>query len=553
MSFRDFSQKVFCLVVSCFAVALIPAPAKPAVYLADDVNYTFENLTLNGNLVGQDNWLRYTGTSAALQVKTGTGYNETQVVQGNGSDTLVTIRPNDPSYSFPTHSGDKVVMQFDFQWDSSSTANYYLSLGAPSSSSSDTTKVTEPRERVPAFGVMDNKLAVRRVAGSVSTAWDYTINSTVNNSGDWLRVKFEIDPNYVFADDGSVGAGHIYYYNLTKAGAGSTDNNTGFQRLTSSTGAKLQLNELYSDVQVPATWDTMVFVKSFDMKGVQVDNFMPYVSPYVYKFEHIRNGASLSGNDNWSGGGGFAVAARDSTSFSTYPTKVAELGGSTQIAIRPNDERFSFPRYSASNTAALMQFDFQYKDVDGNYYFGLSADSIEDEDTAGSNLNERAPAFGVVNGQFAIRELGDGGNGWSDVFTYAISEEVADPDDWIRLRHVINFTANWNEVRQGFDGAGRLFYQNLTRGDTGFIELTTDAVNLRVTDMWADVCDPSTWDTMVLVKSGTTTGVQITNLIANNIPEPSSALLAALGLVGFGLLRRWRAAATNHRCGRMAR
>lgn len=548
MLFHHFSvRRFFGRLLPCFALAAVPALATPVVYLPDDVNYTFENLTVDSNLVGQDNWLNYTGPNNAFQIKTGTGYNTTKVVQqGTSTSTHVAIRPNDAAYSFPAHTGGKVAMQFDFRWDDTATGSstrYYMGLGAPSTSSSDPSKVTELNERAPGFGVNNNQFFIYRLAGSLNIPWTYTINSTVNTRGDWLRVKFEIDPNYVF-DDGSVGAGHIYYYNLTKAAAGSPDANTAFQRLSTTpsdpTPIKLHLNNMYSDVQDPATWNTMVLVKSIDTKAAQMDNLMPYIPPYVYNFEHIRNGATLSSNDNWLSGSNMTVGARGVTSFSDYPTKVASLGNSTNIAIRPNDERFSFPRHSASDASALMQFDFQYQDIAGNYYFGLSTDSLEDVDAVGSHLNERAPAFGVANRQFIIRELADGGNGHSDVFNYAITGNEAAIGDWIRLRHVMDFTANWNPTREGFDGAGRLFYQNLTRGDTEFIELTTTAVNLRITDMWADVRDPSIWDTMVFVQSGATTGVQITNLIAN-VPEPSSLLLAILAVFGFGYARPPRA------------
>ncbi len=546
MSFRlIFGRLTTVLLAFGLALAVMPAFATPVVYLPDDVNYTFEGLTAGGDLVAQDNWLNYTGAATAFQVKSaGTGYNTTQVVEGASTSTLVAIRPNDAAYSFPAHTGGKVAMQFDFRWDGTTTGSYYMGLGAPSASSSDSSKVTELKERSPGFGVSNNQLFIYQLAGGPSMPWTYTINSTVNSSGDWLRVKFEIDPHYVFADDGSVGAGHIYYYNLTKAGAASTDANTAFQRLSTTPGdptpIKLHLNNMYSDVQNPATWDTMVLVKTGDIKNVQVDNLMPYVPPYVYNFEHIRNGGSLTGNlDNWrsySGGTGLTGATRDITSFSDYPTKVVNLAGTgDQLVIRPNDDRFSFPAHGASDTSALMQFDFQYVPNAGlyGYYFGLGADSSDAGDVV-SSLNERAPAFGVINNQFIIRELA---TGVTDPFTYAITGAEAESGDWIRLRHVIDFTANWNSTTQGYDGAGRLFYQNLTRDDSEFFELTTTAVNLRITDMLADIRDPSTWDTMVLVKSGVATGAQITNLIAN-VPEPSSLVLALLSALCFGLARR---------------
>jgi hypothetical protein len=47
------------------------------------------------------------------------------------------------------------------------------------------------------------------------------------------------------------------------------------------------------------------------------------------------------------------VGARYLTGFSDEPTKVAGLSNIANIAFHPNDERFGFPRHSASDKAAV--------------------------------------------------------------------------------------------------------------------------------------------------------------------------------------------------------
>ncbi len=250
----------------------------------------------------------------------------------------------------------------------------------------------------------------------------------------------------------------------------------------------------------------------------------------VYTFENLDDG-QLVGQDGWLQYSTYGTGWTVQTGTGTDSTKVAWPATGTQVASRTNDTNFSFVAHNDSDQAAVMQFDLQYVDYGGNYsyYFGLGADSINDTDTVISSINERSPAFGIFQNQFAILDLA---STVTYPFELAITSAHATNGDWIRLRHVIDFTANSG------DGGGRLFYQNLTRGDTTFTELTTSAVNLRIKDMLDDVEAPSTWDSMVIVKGGEVGG-QIDNLMPNSaVPEPSSLALLLMGLA-LPLLR-WR-------------
>jgi len=264
----------------------------------------------------------------------------------------------------------------------------------------------------------------------------------------------------------------------------------------------------------------------------------------VYTFEGLSEG-DLLGQDNWE------QYASQGTSWSVVEpgggsnnTAVAEPGDNTHLLIRQNDSSFAFPTHSASGTAAVMQFDFRYAEVsdESHYYFGLGADSTDDADDKVSTVKERGPAIGMFDSDgsqegFGIRLLAVNG---TPIYSYGYGTDT-DDGDWIRLRLVMDFTAN------GGDGEGLLYYKNLTDGDPGFTALNPSTPqDLKLTEMNPGV-SPSTWDTMVIVRSGESGAgdnqPQIDNLHPNVLrgPEPSALVaLCGLGLTCLGLCWRRR-------------
>lgn len=165
-----------------------------------------------------------------------------------------------------------------------------------------------------------------------------------------------------------------------------------------------------------------------------------------------------------------------------------------EIVRRKNDGNWAFPAHRPTDTSAMIQFDLEYSDHDNaKYYFGLGADSTSDGDGVVSTLNERATAIGIWERDFLIRKLA--GSSTEELFQKDITAAEGAPGDWFRLNLTVDFTAN------GGDGNGRLYYKNLSRGDTEFQPLTTTPIDLKLTHMADDVESPATWDTMLAVNT----------------------------------------------------
>jgi hypothetical protein len=94
------------------AVAALAVPAQASLY-------TFENLNLGADLVGQDNWTYLTGTTSPsnqAKVLVGTGFNTSKVASPFSGDMQLG-RENNGSFSIPTFTGtEKIYYQADFQY-----------------------------------------------------------------------------------------------------------------------------------------------------------------------------------------------------------------------------------------------------------------------------------------------------------------------------------------------------------------------------------------------------------------------------------------------------
>ncbi len=240
----------------------------------------------------------------------------------------------------------------------------------------------------------------------------------------------------------------------------------------------------------------------------------------VYDFDSLGLG-TLFGQDNWTD---YSSEGDDWDVQIGGGVNTSQTARGSHVVIRQSDSNWGFTAHQTSDTTAVMQFDFRYIGGTGRtHYFGLGGDSANASDGTDStvdDLNERGPAFGYVSSSntgnspsFVIRDLAkapsETGTGVTEVFQKPVSSiGGVSGGDWIRLKMTIDFT------QFGGDGGGRLYYANLTDGGSGFTELTTSAVNLRISDMWDDVEDPATWDTLLMVSTGDG-NPQFDNLVAN--------------------------------------
>lgn len=215
----------------------------------------------------------------------------------------------------------------------------------------------------------------------------------------------------------------------------------------------------------------------------------PARSRFVYDFESLTPGG-LAGQDSWVifGGSDSTVI----TGSGVNPTKTA-TAGATSLMARPNDANFTFLAFSGAETDARMQFDMRLDNVGVTMALG--------SETA------LGPFFGITSigpsgSQFYIREAGMGTEHGASL-AGAVS-----PGEWVRFQLRANLTANSG------NGAGSLYYQNLSRGETAF----TPVAGLQNVGLNLSVAPAATWSGVGfrIDNAGMPAGnIQIDNMVPN--------------------------------------
>ena len=236
-----------------------------------------------------------------------------------------------------------------------------------------------------------------------------------------------------------------------------------------------------------------------------------------YTFESLTAG-TLAGQDAWVDFGGAG------SNHSVTTVAPAHVGGSTKVAtgfdqsVRVNDGNFSYNPHSATDTAALMEFDVRAGSGD-------TAVMALGRDLAFSTHSQLGPQFGIWGGlnTFMIRGAVEGG------ISQAALTGTDSVNDWYRLRMVVDFTANSG------NGAGSLYVRNLTDGETDFrLAPVLSNINLQILNMETASENPGSWNSMYLRSAEA--GTLFDDLNPNAfvapplVPEPSTCVLVSLGL-----------------------
>ena len=207
----------------------------------------------------------------------------------------------------------------------------------------------------------------------------------------------------------------------------------------------------------------------------------------VYTFESLKVNGLIHQQDHWvdqPGQGYAAVRIDPSTANGTrvvYSVPTVVFNESSYLT-RVNDGNFDFPPVASNQTHLTMQFDCTGEHV---AMFALGRDRNGD----GMLLHgdeEIGPVFGVWDQHFRVQGAGSG------VIHEAPFDNGDSRKDWYRIRLRVDFTANDG------DGAGSLFYKNLSDGDPSFTEVSgLQDLNLELSSMPPDA-GPGAWNAMWL-------------------------------------------------------
>jgi hypothetical protein len=228
---------------------------------------------------------------------------------------------------------------------------------------------------------------------------------------------------------------------------------------------------------------------------------------------------NLDGQDNWTSNGfifdvpipEWYVGVTETLGFDGTPAlRFQRVGpGYGADASRLNDSSFSIPDYGVVG-GGFFQADFCIG-YWGNF-FAMAYDGNTDGKIRKTSPDEIGPQLVVgSHANVQIRVISADG---VTTTTSLADANGATGGDWIRLRLVMDFTAN------GGHGLGSVYYQNLSAGDTMLQPLAgLQDINLGLDLNATDGSNPALWNAMWLHMEGATN--QLDNIVlARNTPPP---------------------------------
>jgi hypothetical protein len=232
-----------------------------------------------------------------------------------------------------------------------------------------------------------------------------------------------------------------------------------------------------------------------------------------YPFTNVVLGP-LTGQDGWinlnPSGPGLTIAV--GAGLNTSQVVHADLTGSDQsYYARKNDAAFAFPALTGRERACILEvWVLTVSSSPSQAYFalGFRPDS--------SSPLLKGPMFGwAISGETSGFQVAEAGyDGESHYVTYGSGDHPVQYGHWYRLQLHINFLAFDGE------GAGSLFAQDLTAGETTLTPVTTlQNLRLNIRSNLGTEARPALWDQMVIGGAG---GTQLDNLSVNPCGAPGS-------------------------------
>lgn len=236
------------------------------------------------------------------------------------------------------------------------------------------------------------------------------------------------------------------------------------------------------------------------------------------------NYGDLNGQDGWTSQGfppGLIMGVTATLGFDGTPClKFDNVGaGWGADASHLRTPSFAIPVLSGSETAIVLQGDFMVG-AWGNY-LRTAYDANTDGVIRQTDPTEIGPGLtiGTVPGVLVYSAAGTPSS-------VTLASLGINGGDWVRLRLVI-------DTAGGGQGVGRVYYQNLTQGDTAFQPVAAlQNINMELDWASAGVTNPTLWDSVYLHMEGAGNGFDNLSLAARYASvEP----VPAIGLTGLFL------------------
>ncbi len=271
-------------------VLLVALSLAQSASTARSETYTFESLTPNTFIHGNDNWKDQDGQGQAIIALDDTG-NNTQVVRHFKTvvmdQSAFITRTNDATFGFVPFTGNETNAIIQFEANGEHLALFALGTDL----NGDGILKSTDMELGPAFGVFDRKFRIQEA--NLGTAYDDGFNEgggDGNNGNDWYRLQLRID----FTANGGDGSATLHFMNLT-------DQDTSFHTVSGLRNKPLGLSSLHPDAG-PRRWNAMwMHLLSMGSRTPSADNLIPNLNG-------IRLGeTTLSGSNllvHWEGGTG---------------------------------------------------------------------------------------------------------------------------------------------------------------------------------------------------------------------------------------------------------
>jgi hypothetical protein len=226
--------------------------------------YTFESLTINNFIGGQDGWRDHPGQGQAVVAMDASG-NGTKVVRHHKTvvfdEIALLTRTNDANFNFLPFDGTEThaVIQFE------ATGEHVALLALGCDLNGDGILTDAAGEIGPAFGVYARNFRIQQA--NLGTAYDDGFNQgggDGNSGNDWYRLQLRLD---FTAGDGE-GTGSLYYKNLT-------DGDTTFRTVSGMINRSLGLSRMDPDAR-PANWNAIHLRLLSNGNSVpSIDNLIP--------------------------------------------------------------------------------------------------------------------------------------------------------------------------------------------------------------------------------------------------------------------------------------